>query len=82
MPGELAGLVLVSGAAPDAPSAGVPTRVLHGRLDTMASAADARAYAARTGARFVELKAGHFAMLVRVEEVHRTIRAFVAERLA
>jgi pimeloyl-ACP methyl ester carboxylesterase len=79
--GELAGLVLVSGAEPSAASPGIPTLVLHGRSDSMTSADDARAYATRIGARFVELDAGHFAMLVRAEPFDRLLRAFVAERL-
>jgi pimeloyl-ACP methyl ester carboxylesterase len=82
MQGAFVGLVLVSGAERRAPPAGVPTLVLHGRHDTMTSFDDARAYAERTGARFVDLDAGHFAMLVRGAEVDRAIREFVAARLA
>lgn len=81
MKGTFAGLVLVSGVDRDAPSAGMPTLVLHGRHDTMTSPDDARAYAARTRASYVVLEAGHFAMLVRAPEADRAVRAFVAARL-
>lgn len=70
------GLVLVSGVDPSAPCAGVPTLVLHGRNDRMTSAAVARAYASRCGARYVDLDAGHFAMLVRAREVDAALGAF------
>jgi predicted esterase len=76
--GKISGLVLVSGAAPDAPAAGVPTLVIHGVGDNMASVEDARGYAQKNGARFVGLHAGHFAMLVRKEESDRAVRSFVA----
>jgi predicted alpha/beta hydrolase family esterase len=79
--GTFAGLILVSGAPADAPSAGVPTLVIHGTKDTMASVGSARAYAANTGARFVALDAGHFAMLVRAEQHDRAVRDFVADRV-
>jgi pimeloyl-ACP methyl ester carboxylesterase len=81
MKGTFAGLVLISGAERSAPSAGVPTLVIHGRHDTMTSCDESRAYAASTGARFVELDAGHFAMLVRGERFERALREFVAERV-
>lgn len=82
MRGLFVGLVLVSGAAPDAKPPGVPTLVVHGAHDTMADAGAARAYAARAGGRFVALDAGHFAMLVRAPEADRAIRAFVAARVS
>jgi predicted alpha/beta hydrolase family esterase len=76
--GKIAGLILISGAEPDAPSAGVPTLVIHGVHDNMAPVSDARGYAQKNGARFVGLSAGHFAMLVRKEENDRAVRSFVA----
>jgi pimeloyl-ACP methyl ester carboxylesterase len=76
-----AGLVLVSGADPLAPAAGTPTLVIQGRNDTMVQPVDPSTYATLTGARYVEIDAGHFALLVRSAEVEQEIRAFVETRL-
>jgi pimeloyl-ACP methyl ester carboxylesterase len=57
------GLVLVSGTAA-APAPGIPVLVVQGRRDRMASVESAREYAARTGADYVELSGGHFALLL------------------
>lgn len=63
--GEIAGLVLISGASPTAAAPGVPALVLHGRRDVQLPAGLVRRYAARADARYVEVDAGHFALLVR-----------------
>lgn len=76
--GKIAGLILISGADPDAPSAGVPTLVIHGISDNHADVSEGRGYAQKHGARFVGLNAGHFAMLVRKDESDRAVRSFVA----
>jgi predicted alpha/beta hydrolase family esterase len=76
--GKISGLVLISGADPDAPSPGVPTLVIHGLADQMAPVAEGRGYAQKHGARFVGLNAGHFAMLVRKDDSDRAVHAFVA----
>ena len=81
MNGTFAGLVLISGADPSTPPAGIPTLVIHGRHDTMTSYESARAYAANAGAKLVTLDAGHFAMLVKGEETDRAVREFVTARL-
>jgi hypothetical protein len=47
----------------------------------MASSQAARAYAARSGARFVALDAGHFAMLVRGAEHDGAVRDFIRTHL-
>lgn len=73
MRGVFRGVVLVSGAAPDAASAGVPALVVHGARDAMCPAADARRYATRTGARYVEAKGAHFGLLTHEEEYVRAI---------
>ena len=78
----IAGLVLVSGAAPDAPGASVPTLVVHGRADAMIHASVPRAYAARAGARYVELDAGHFALLVDHDRASRAITDFLESQRA
>jgi pimeloyl-ACP methyl ester carboxylesterase len=70
---KIAGLVLVSGAAPDATSAHVPTLVVQGRGDTQVPATVCRAYATRANAKYVELDAGHFALLVEREKAQRAI---------
>lgn len=80
MKGTFAGLVLISGAAPDAPAADIPTLVLHGTRDTVVSFELSRRYAARTGAKLVGLDAGHFAMLVRGREADAAVGEFVATR--
>ncbi len=61
----LRGLVVISGSSSAGRSAGLPTLVLQGKRDTMASASTARAFAARAHATYVEFDAGHFAFLVR-----------------
>lgn len=76
---DFVGLVLVSGATAEAPSAGVPTLVIQGRDDTMVPATAPAAYAQLNGARYVEVDAGHFALLVRSELVEREIRDFIAQ---
>lgn len=73
----LAGLVLVSGAAPDAGAPHIPTLVVHGRTDAQIPAALAHDYAERTGARYVELDAGHFAMLARRARAEDAIASFL-----
>ena len=75
------GLVLVSGADPLAPAAGAPTLVIQGRNDTMVQPVDPSTYATLTGAHYVEIDAGHFALLVRSAEVEQEIRAFVEARI-
>ncbi|HVH41505.1 MAG TPA: hypothetical protein VM925_04150 [Labilithrix sp.] len=81
MRGTFSALVLISGAAADAQPPGIPVLVIHGTKDTMASSQAARAYAARSGARFVALDAGHFAMLVRGAEHDGAVRDFIRTHL-
>lgn len=69
----LRGLVLISGASPTAPPAGVPTLVVQGDADTMASPSSARTYATRTQARYVSLPSGHFALLTDREPIRSAI---------
>jgi len=81
MKGVFEGLVLVSGADPLAPAAGTPTLVIQGRNDTMVQAVDPSTYAQLAGAQYVDVDAGHFALLVRSAEVEKEIRTFVEARL-
>lgn len=80
MRGSLVGLVLVSGAPADAAAPNVPALVIHGRHDSMASAAAARSYASIHHAKYVDLDAGHFALLVRREESMRAFREWLIAR--
>src|SRR5262249_31177351 len=52
------GVILVSGADPSAAPPGVPALVVQGRKDAMSSAANARAYATKAHAGYVDLDAG------------------------
>jgi hypothetical protein len=79
---SLAGLVLISGAPAAGPDPGVPTLVVHGDRDPMASARSARAYAARTGARYAGLDGGHFVLLTRRAEAARAISDWLRGREA
>ena len=74
---QISGLILISGAAPDAKKAGVPTLVIHGKKDTMVEFAAAKQYVEHTGAQLVVLDAAHFAMLVRAPEHDAAIQKFV-----
>ncbi|MFO0669302.1 MAG: hypothetical protein U0235_06700 [Polyangiaceae bacterium] len=77
--GKLRGVILISGTAPaDAP--GVPCLVLQGKRDAMMPASGARAYASAVHGRFVELDAGHFALLLRRETATVAITDFLSTR--
>ncbi|HEY1956647.1 MAG TPA: alpha/beta hydrolase [Polyangiaceae bacterium] len=77
---EIAGLVLVSGAAPDAAAPGVPTLVVQGRRDAQISASVAYAYAQRAGAEYDQLDDGHFALLVDRERAAHVIAEWLGGR--
>jgi pimeloyl-ACP methyl ester carboxylesterase len=74
--GELAGLVLISGAAPVAPPRGVPVLVVHGRRDRMTSPAIAR-QAGRRG-KLVMLDGDHFVLVTKAEEIQRELETWLA----
>ncbi len=78
--GDIAGLVLVSGAAPDATPSPVPTLVVQGRDDRQISAAVSHGYALRTGAKYVELPAGHFALLIDRDAASAAISEWLSGR--
>lgn len=71
MRGEIAGVVLLSGAAAVEPPRGLPVLVVHGRADHMTSAGVARRYAARAGRRgtLVLLDGDHFVLVARAAEI-------------
>ena len=62
------GLLLISGASPSAANPGIPVLAVQGQHDTMMPASLVHAYTQRVGGRYVELDAGHFAMLLRAQE--------------
>ena len=78
MRGGFCGMILISGATRNPASPGVPVLMLQGRYDAVAPLA--RAYATTTGARYVDLDAGHFALLLREKEANRAITSWLEER--
>jgi hypothetical protein len=79
--GILDSLILISGAASDASSPGVPALAIQGERDAQIPAWLVRAYAERVGGRYLSLDAGHFALLAREEEAHAAITTFLRGRL-
>jgi pimeloyl-ACP methyl ester carboxylesterase len=79
MRGSFTGLILISGATPEAGQAGVPTLLIHGNKDSMAGYEESVDYQANhVNSKLVTLDAGHFAMLVRKEKTNAAIDAFVS----
>jgi hypothetical protein len=74
---SLKGLILISGAPAAGGSGGLPTLVVQGNRDTMASAATARAFAARTHATYAGFDGGHFVLMMRREEVRAAIGSWL-----
>jgi pimeloyl-ACP methyl ester carboxylesterase len=82
--GMIDGLVLISGASPDARDPGVPVLVIQGDHDTMTPASLARAYRDEHRGRVVELAVldgTHFVLLEQRDEVRRRIAHFLEGRL-
>ena len=78
---SLAGLILISGAPASGGSGGLPTLVVHGSDDPMASVAAARAFAARTHASYAGFDGGHFVLLVRRTEARMAISNWLMGQL-
>jgi hypothetical protein len=78
MRGTFDGLILLSGASPDAASPGVPVLAVQGVKDAQIPAEVVRAYAARVHGRYVPLAAGHFALLMEETQAHGAIASFLA----
>jgi hypothetical protein len=78
---SLSGLILISGAPSGGDNAGLPTLVIHGTDDTVASVASARAFATRTHATYQGFPGGHFVYLVRREEARKAIADWLMVRL-
>jgi pimeloyl-ACP methyl ester carboxylesterase len=78
---DVDGLILISGASPEARAAGKPTIVLQGRIDAMTPAHLAREYAERTQATYLEQpEAGHWLLLSHHEWVMEHLRRWLAEQ--
>lgn len=75
---DVAGLIVISGASPEAVAPHVPVLAFQGRRDAQIPASVVRAYASRTGGRYVEVEAGHFAMLVREQEFLHAMTSWLA----
>ncbi len=76
---DIDGLVLISGASPDARPSGKPTLVLQGALDQMVPARFARDYAHRADAEYLEqAEAGHWLLLSHHEWVETELRRWLA----
>jgi len=74
---SLSGLILISGAPSAGGGGGLPTLVVQGEQDTMASAATARAFAARTHATYAGFDGGHFVLMIRRDEVRNAIASWL-----
>jgi pimeloyl-ACP methyl ester carboxylesterase len=61
------GFIAISGASPEARPPGIPVLCIQGRKDRNIPASIVEAYARHSGGRYVELEAGHFALLVEEE---------------
>jgi pimeloyl-ACP methyl ester carboxylesterase len=77
---RIVGLLLVSGAAPDAPSAGVSTLALEGTHDTMMSPRVVRQYAVASGAEYVELEGTHFVLIERPDAMTDAMARWLSSR--
>jgi hypothetical protein len=79
---SLSGLILVSGAPANGGNAGLPTLVLHGTDDAVASVAATQAFAARSHAKYVALPGGHFVLLVHREESRKAMADWLMRQLS
>ena len=74
---SFAGFVLLSGVDPTRVAPHAPILVVQGRYDTMVSPDGPRAYARKARATYLEVDAGHFAMLFRAPEIERAVGELV-----
>ena len=79
--GSIASVTVISGGAPDAPSPGVPVLALQSRADeTVPRELLARAYAKKSGGRYVEIDGGHFGLVTHERAYLEPLEAFLRER--
>jgi pimeloyl-ACP methyl ester carboxylesterase len=79
---RIVGLMLISGASPDAAPAGVPTIAFEGDGDTMMRPPIVMEYAENTGSTYVELKGTHFLLLENLDEMTVKMGAWLTARFA
>jgi pimeloyl-ACP methyl ester carboxylesterase len=79
LPGVFQGFLAISGASPEATPPGIPVLCVQGRRDRNIPPSIARAYAARTGGKYVELDAGHFALLMKEDLAVDAIASWLRE---
>lgn len=77
---SLAGLILISGAPAAGTAAGLPALVVQGEHDPMASAAAARAFAARAHATYVSFDGGHFVLAMQRARTRDAIAGWLRQR--
>jgi pimeloyl-ACP methyl ester carboxylesterase len=80
--GTFEGFVAISGAAPAAAAPGIPVLCVQGKYDTQVAASVVLAYAHRSSGTYVELEAGHFALLVKEDEAVAAIARWFEARMA
>ncbi len=76
----LSGLILISGAPSGGTAARLPALVIQGERDGVASAATARAFAARARAAYLGLDGGHFVLLMRRVQAREAIARWLLQR--
>ncbi|MEO8801451.1 MAG: alpha/beta hydrolase [Polyangiaceae bacterium] len=77
---NIVGLLLVSGADPDAEPSGVPTIAFQGSRDGMMPPSHVRSYAEKTGATYVELDGTHFLLLEKLDEMTNAMGEWLLQR--
>ena len=78
---DLKGLILISGAKREVKKISIPTLVIQGRYDQQFPPSIAREFSQDVAAQFVDLDAGHFAMLVNEPETNAAISKWLSERI-
>lgn len=78
--GTFEGFIAISGASPAAPAPGIPVLAVQGAHDVQIPASVVHAYATRSNGRYVELDAGHFALLLKESQAVDAMAAWLAQR--
>jgi pimeloyl-ACP methyl ester carboxylesterase len=78
---DIAGLILISGASPDAQDSGLPVLVLSGRLDERMPTDMLRAYANRLGDKvtFIAFDSDHFMLAKKSQEIQAAIESWLQQ---
>jgi predicted esterase len=80
--GKIVGLLLISGASPDAAPSGVPTIAFEGANDTMMRPGIVQEYVENTGATYVELNGTHFLLIEHLDDMTAKMGTWLAKRFA